>query len=170
MASTFKYAQTRCQKSEIHDVLLSIVVALGVLFVILFVGARTQDARIDVPDDGPGAFIKGVVELDADNYSNVIGQSKYVLVEFYANWCGYCHAFVSEYTYLSERLQDDPILGGKVVLAKMDNRRVGSLASAFKFTGYPTLYLVPPHEQSGKEYTGNHRSDDIYKFLKQSVV
>ncbi|ORC87623.1 protein disulfide isomerase [Trypanosoma theileri] len=160
----------RGQKREIRSLLLGIVIAIVMLLGILVITMRIQGGSIDYPTEGPGALIKGVVELDAYNFYSVIGQSTYVLIEFYATWCDYCQRFVPEYTDLSMRVQNDTTLREKVVLAKMDGTRANKANTGFAIAGYPTLYLVPPHQKTGKEYTGSNKADDIFNFLKKSVV
>lgn len=50
------------------------------LLVLLFVVARSEDIEVDDPD---------VFVLTTDNFSDFINNNDYVLVEFYAPWCGY---------------------------------------------------------------------------------
>ncbi|KAE8688761.1 Disulfide isomerase L-2 isoform 3 [Hibiscus syriacus] len=58
---------------------------------------------------------KDVVVLTEGDFSNLIGNNKYVMVDFYAPWCGHSQAFAPEYAAAATELK-----GGGVVLAKVD--------------------------------------------------
>jgi thiol-disulfide isomerase/thioredoxin len=59
---------------------------------------------------------KDVVVLGGSNFTDLVNSNKFVLVEFYALWCGHCQTLAPEYAKVTTILKDD-----SVVLAKVDN-------------------------------------------------
>ncbi|KAE8655462.1 Detected protein of confused Function [Hibiscus syriacus] len=62
---------------------------------------------------------KDVVVLTEGNFSNFIGNNKYVIVDFYAPWCGHSQAFAPEYAAAATELK-----GGVVLPRWMPRRRM----------------------------------------------
>ena len=56
--------------------------------------------------------------------SDFIKSNRYVMVEFYAPWCGHCQALAPEYAEAATELK-----GEAVVLAKVDAMEESQLAS-----------------------------------------
>lgn len=79
---------------------------------------------------------KDVVVLKERNFSDVIENNQYVLVEFYAPWCGHCQALAPEYAAAATELK-----GENVVLAKVDATEESELAHQYDVQGFPTVYF-----------------------------
>uniref|UniRef100_A0A0N5BTH5 Protein disulfide-isomerase n=1 Tax=Strongyloides papillosus TaxID=174720 RepID=A0A0N5BTH5_STREA len=112
---------------------------------------------------------KGPVKvLVGSTFSSVVDdESKDVLVEFYAPWCGHCKNFEPEYNKLAERLKKEQ---PNLVLAKMDATANDPPAN-FKVEGFPTIYFAPSGKKSEPiKYTGNRDLDDLEKFMKKHAV
>lgn len=85
-----------------------------------------------------------VLVLTADNFTQVLGLSELVLVEFYAPWCGHCKRLAPDYALAAKELD----LKHGVTLAKVDAEEETSLAKEFGVNGYPTLIMF----RHGKRY------------------
>ncbi|EAN81476.1 hypothetical protein C3747_4g720 [Trypanosoma cruzi] len=146
-----------------------IAILLILLLVYMYTVYDFYGQEMGVPADGPGAAMKGVVELQPSNYDEIIGQSKYVFVEFYATWCGHCRRFAPEFAKLAAMVQEDEALRAKLIVGKMDSKRLRQLASKFKVTSYPSLFLVRPFQKKGVRYRGERSPETIMAYLKQKI-
>jgi len=74
------------------------------------------------------------VELKAANFSEVVTGNDFVIVDFWAPWCGPCRSFAPVYEELSEKYPD-------IVFAKVNTEEEQELAGHFQIRSIPTLML-----------------------------
>ncbi|WMX43901.1 thioredoxin [Streptomyces roseicoloratus] len=75
------------------------------------------------------------VELTKDNFDEVVSGNDFVLIDFWASWCGPCRHFAPVFEAASERHED-------LVFAKVDTEAQQELAAAFEIRSIPTLMIV----------------------------
>uniref|UniRef100_A0A8C5WGP5 Protein disulfide-isomerase n=1 Tax=Leptobrachium leishanense TaxID=445787 RepID=A0A8C5WGP5_9ANUR len=103
-------------------------------------------------NDGP---VKVVV---AENFDELVNdESKDVLIEFYAPWCGHCKNLEPKYKELGEKLAEDP----NIVIAKMD-ATANDVPSSYEVRGFPTIFFSPAGSKSApKKYEGGREVSDF---------
>ncbi|KAJ4938638.1 hypothetical protein JOQ06_003248 [Pogonophryne albipinna] len=112
-------------------------------------------------NDGP------VKVLVAENFDSIVNDdSKDVLIEFYAPWCGHCKTLEPKFNELGEMLGNDP----NVVIAKMD-ATANDVPSPYEVSGFPTLYFSPAgSKMSPKKYEGGREVNDFIAYLKKEAT
>jgi len=75
------------------------------------------------------------VELTKDNFDEIVSGADFVLIDFWASWCGPCRMFAPVYEKAAERHQD-------LIFAKVDTEAQPELAAAFDIQSIPTLMIV----------------------------
>lgn len=95
----------------------------------------------------PAVDDKDVVVLIERNFTTVVENNRFVMVEFYAPWCGHCQSLAPEYAAAATELKNDG-----VVLAKVDATQENDLAHEYDVQGFPTVsfFIDGVH----KPYTG----------------
>ncbi|ERN15982.1 protein disulfide isomerase-like 1-4 [Amborella trichopoda] len=104
---------------------------------------------------------RDVVVLREGNFSEFIGKNKFVLVEFYATWCGHCQALAPEYAAAATELK------GMASLAKVDAIEDSDLAQKYEVQGFPTLYFFV--DGVHKSYSGQRTKDAIVTWVKKKT-
>jgi protein disulfide-isomerase A1 len=105
---------------------------------------------------------EGVLILSESNFDQALSSNEFILVEFYAPWCGHCKKLAPEYAKAAQTLaSDNPLLK----LAKVDGTLNKSIIQRIKIEAYPTLKLFINGEPS--DYSGGRTSNDIVTFMKK---
>jgi len=80
---------------------------------------------------------EGVLVLSTDNFDATVEKYQYLLVEFYAPWCGHCKKLAPEYADAAKALTNQK--GQRHYLAKVDATVETKLKDRFEIKGFPTM-------------------------------
>lgn len=116
-------------------------------------------------DQGPGKPRKfreenNVLILTDNNMGTALKQYDFLLVEFYAPWCGHCKKLAPHYSGAATELYDE-----NIALGKVDCTTSKKLHNKYKIDGFPTMHFF----KYGKQvpYTGGNKQDSIVQWLRR---
>ncbi|KAB1224762.1 putative protein disulfide-isomerase A6 [Morella rubra] len=133
-------------------------------------GARTLEALAEYVNTEGGTNVKiaatpsNVMVLTPGNFKEIVlDETRDVLVEFYAPWCGHCKALAQTYEKVATafKLEED------VVIANVDADKYKDLAEKYDVSGYPTLKFFPKSNKAGEDYNGGRDVDDFVNFINE---
>ena len=75
-----------------------------------------------------------VIELNKDNLEETINNNPFVIIDFWAPWCGPCQSFAPTFEKVSEEFPD-------VVFAKVNTEDEQEIAAHFQIRSIPTLMI-----------------------------
>ncbi|KAH0997125.1 hypothetical protein GBA52_020989 [Prunus armeniaca] len=105
---------------------------------------------------------KDVVVLKGTNFSDTVEKNRFVMVEFYAPWCGHCQALAPEYAAAATELK-----GENVILAKVDSTEENELSQDYGVEGFPTVFFFI--DGVHKPYTGQRTKEGIVTWIKKKI-
>ena len=75
------------------------------------------------------------VELSQENFDQVLADNEFIILDFWAPWCGPCQGFGPVYEEVSEEHAD-------VVFGKVNTEVEQELAGSFQIRSIPTLMII----------------------------
>ena len=75
-----------------------------------------------------------VIELNKDSFEQTVSENDFVIVDFWAPWCGPCRSFAPTYEKLSEEHPG-------IVFAKVNTEDEQEIAAHFQIRSIPTLMI-----------------------------
>jgi protein disulfide-isomerase A1 len=128
-----------------------------ILLLALIAGtAMTVDFGFPEEDD--------VLVLKEDNFKEALEKFEFILVEFYAPWCGHCKKLAPEYAKAAKDLKG---LDNPIPIAKVDATENSNLAKEYGVQGYPTLKFFV--KGSPIDYNGGRDQAGIVNWVKKKT-
>ncbi|XP_075225832.1 protein disulfide isomerase [Lycorma delicatula] len=118
----------------------------------------SKDAKIE--KDGH------VLVFNKDNFKAGLALYDYILVEFYAPWCGHCKALEPIFEEAAKKLEDKK---SPIKLAKIDAIENKELAVSFGIRGYPTLKFFRKGKTPPLDYSGDRKAEVIISWLEKKI-
>ncbi|XP_023149318.2 protein disulfide-isomerase A2 [Amphiprion ocellaris] len=108
---------------------------------------------------------KDVMVLHINNFERALSENQYLLVEFYAPWCGHCRELEPIYAEAAEKLKkEEPPLR----LAKVDAIEEKEIADEFDVGSFPTMKLfLNGDRKQPVDFTGKRTVVGIMQWMKR---
>ena len=103
-----------------------------------------------------------VIILTDSTFDKAVSKYDYLLVLFYAPWCGHCKKFHPEYEKAAKTLRKE-----NLYLSKVDATVEKKLAEKFEIQGFPTVKLFIKGEAI--EYTGGRKEQEVINWMRKKT-
>ena len=124
------------------------------LFLIALLSATLCEDDFPIEND--------VIILTDSTFDKAVEKYEYLLVLFYAPWCGHCKKFHPEYEKAAKTLRKENLF-----LSKVDATVEKKLAEKFEIQGFPTVKLFIKGEPI--EYTGGRKEQEVINWMRKKT-
>jgi protein disulfide-isomerase-like protein len=101
-----------------------------------------------------------VVTLTDKNFADTLKSAKYVMVKFYAPWCGHCKNMAPDYIKLSELVKDND-----VIIGELDATVETKTAEQYEIQGYPSMKFFV--DGVSIDYQEARTADQMFEWIKK---
>ncbi|KAL1196190.1 Protein disulfide isomerase-like 1-1 [Cardamine amara subsp. amara] len=107
-----------------------------------------------------------VLTLDHTNFTDTINKHDFIVVEFYAPWCGHCKQLAPEYEKAASELSSNvpPVVLAKIDASEETNRE---FATQYEVQGFPTIKIFRNGGKAVQDYNGPREAEGIVTYLKK---
>ncbi|KAL4556218.1 hypothetical protein LXL04_038862 [Taraxacum kok-saghyz] len=133
-------------------------------------GERTADKFADFVNSQAGTYVKvsavgsNVVSLTSENFNKIVmDNTKHVLVEFSAPWCGHCQNLAPIYESLGDAFKNE----ADVVIANVNTDNNKKIAERYEVQGIPKLILFSKDNKDGEGYGGALDLEGLVSFINE---
>ncbi|KAF8044801.1 hypothetical protein N665_6720s0001 [Sinapis alba] len=107
-----------------------------------------------------------VLTLDHTNFTDTINKHDFIVVEFYAPWCGHCQQLAPEYEKAASELSSHvpPVVLAKIDASEETNKE---FSTKYEVQGFPTIKIIRNGGKAVQGYNGPREADGIVTYLKK---
>lgn len=125
----------------------------------------TDPTLTEVEIEAMGVMVQmNVFKLNESNFDQVVNNTRYMLINFYAPWCEHCVKLEPEYARAAKTLRKRT---PQVLLAKVDTTVEQKLSNRFHVNKYPTLFFS--HRGNLTEYENTFSAEGIVDAMAEKT-
>lgn len=107
------------------------------------------------------------MDLTTENFFDIVGKDKYVLVKFYTRWCGYCRIMHPEYDKLNEIMKETR---DDVIIARLEGSINEDITLIYEIFSFPKIVLYHPGSVDIKgSFRGQRIASVMQSWIEQNA-
>lgn len=101
-------------------------------------------------------------QLTKNNFKDIITNDKYIVVDFWASWCGPCKMLAPVFEKVAEKF------GGKAIFAKVDVDEESDIAAEYNIFSIPTIIMFKGGNEIARR-SGYMSENELENFINSNI-